>query len=69
MKAKREQEELVKVGFRIPLRLKKAMEYTAVNERRSINDQAIVLLEKALNQTVVMTGTGQAEHTREQEAL
>ena len=54
MKAKREQEELVKVGFRIPLRLKKAMEDTAVNERRSINDQAIVLLEKALNQTVAV---------------
>jgi hypothetical protein len=39
---------MVKVGFRIPLRLKKAVENTARSERRSANDQAIVLLEKAL---------------------
>ena len=56
MKIKRN-EELVKVGLRIPLRLKKAMEDMALNERRSVNDQAIVLLEKALAQTQQLART------------
>ena len=48
MKKKRENEEMVKVSWRIPSRLKESIDALAVKERRSVNDQAIVLLEKAL---------------------
>jgi len=48
MKARRTGEVLVKVGLRLPQSLKEAMEISAKSERRSVNDQAIVLLEKAL---------------------
>jgi hypothetical protein len=49
MKIKRQDEELIKTGFRLPLRLKKSIEDMARKERRSVNDQAIVLFEKALS--------------------
>jgi hypothetical protein len=48
MKIKQENEKLVKVGVRLPARLKKAIEEKAISERRSINDQVIVLLEQSL---------------------
>ena len=48
MKVKHKNEELIKVGFRIPARLKKAIEDKALIERRSTNDQVIVLLEQSL---------------------
>jgi hypothetical protein len=48
MKIKRTDEELIKVGFRIPRRIKEQIAARAVEERRSANDQFIVLMEKAL---------------------
>jgi len=48
-KIKRKADGLIKVGFRLPARLKKAIEEKALIERRSANDQVIVLLENALN--------------------
>ena len=48
MKVKPENEELVKVGYRIPANLKKGIEALAIKERRSVNDQVIVIFEKAL---------------------
>ena len=49
MKTRRKNEELVKVGYRLPARLKNAVEEKAVSERRSVNDQVIVLLEKGMS--------------------
>jgi len=51
MKAKRKDEELLKVGYRLPARLKQAIEDKALAERRSANDQVIVLLEQSLKKT------------------
>lgn len=48
MKVRLESELVVKVGYRIPVLLKKAVEEKALQERRSINDQVIVMLEQAL---------------------
>jgi len=48
MKAKRENEILVKVGYRLPPDLIKRIEESAVANRRSINDEVIILLESAL---------------------
>jgi hypothetical protein len=50
MKSRRENEELIKVGFRIPRQLNEAITREAIDERRSANDQVIVLLEKALEE-------------------
>ena len=47
----RRNEEMVKVGLRLPLQMKETIDEMAASERRSINDQVIVLLEKALKQT------------------
>ena len=49
MKAKRKGEELVNQGFRLPPVLIERIKESAVKCRRSINCQAIVLLEKALD--------------------
>ena len=51
MKIKREGEELIHVGIRLPVQIKAMVNEVAYRERRSINDQYIVLLEKALNIT------------------
>jgi|GEM_PF-2869534 len=48
MKAKRENEILVKVGYRLPPDLIKRIEESAIANRRSINDEVIILLESAL---------------------
>ena len=50
MKVRYRDEQLIKVGFRIPSGLKKALEDRAITERRSINDQVIYLLEQALKE-------------------
>jgi hypothetical protein len=50
MKIKRRDEELIKVGLRIPLRLKEQIAMRAIEERRSANDEFIVLMEKALKE-------------------
>jgi hypothetical protein len=50
MKAKNEHEELVKFGVRIPKKLKDLIVLCAINERRSANDEFIVLMEKALKE-------------------
>jgi hypothetical protein len=49
MKIKRKDEELIKVGYRIPANLKNKIEAAARMERRSENDQVIVLFERALS--------------------
>jgi len=51
MKVKLKNEELLKVGYRLPARLKQAIENKALAERRSTNDQVIVLLEQSLERT------------------
>ena len=43
-------ETLIKVGYRIPVGLKEALEKKAREERRSVNDQVICLLERALQE-------------------
>ena len=48
MKTKRDGEELVKVAYKLPKTLKQALEDMAVAERRSMNDQLIVLLARIL---------------------
>ena len=48
MKAQRKGEEMIKVGLRFPRQIKEVIDDIAVRERRLINDQVIVLLEKAL---------------------
>ena len=50
MKTKRAGEELINQGFRLPPALIERIKDLAAKERRSINDQAIVLLEKALGE-------------------
>jgi hypothetical protein len=47
---KRRKEELVKVGLRIPRDIKDLIACRAIEERRSANDEFIVLLEKALKE-------------------
>ena len=49
MKTKKEGEELVKVGYRLPPDLIKQIEESAIANRRSINDEVIVLLEAAIS--------------------
>jgi len=49
MKAKIEGEELVKVGYRLPPDIIKRIEKSAIEHRRSVNDEVIVLLESALS--------------------
>ena len=41
-------EEMVKTGYRLPTVLKRAIDEMAVAERRSTNDELIVLLERGL---------------------
>ena len=48
MKAKQKGEELVKVGYRLPPGLIERIKDSAVANRRSINDEVIVLLEESL---------------------
>jgi predicted HicB family RNase H-like nuclease len=48
MKAKNENENLVKFGVRIPHELKNLVVSLAIANRRSLNDQFIVLIESAL---------------------
>jgi hypothetical protein len=50
MKAGHPNEDLIKVGFRIPRRMKEQIAIRAIEERRSANDQFIVLMEKALKE-------------------
>ena len=45
---KRKDEEKVKVTWRIPTNLKQKLDESAIRERRSENDQLIVLLENIL---------------------
>ena len=49
MKAKKDGEELVKVGYRLPPDIIKRVEKSAIEHRRSVNDEVIVLLEAALS--------------------
>ena len=49
MKAKRKGEKFAAMQIRFPIGLKKAIEEKAVSERRSINDQVIVLLEQVMS--------------------
>jgi hypothetical protein len=49
MKAKKEGEELVKVGYRLPPNIIRRIEKSAIDHRRSVNDEVIVLLEAALS--------------------
>jgi hypothetical protein len=51
MKAKKEGEELIKVGYRLPPSIIQLIEKSAIEHRRSVNDEVIVLLEKALGIT------------------
>ena len=48
MKAKRQNEELIKMGFRIPKVIRETLIRLAEAERRSVNDQIIFTLEAAL---------------------
>ena len=50
MKVKQKGETLIKVGYRIPEALNKALAEKAKADRRSVNDQVIFLLEKALKE-------------------
>ena len=56
-KAKREGEELVKVGYRLPPRLIKLVEMSALDNRRSINDEMIVILEEYFSKIESITLT------------
>ena len=49
MKAKKEGEELVRVGYRLPPNIIKRIEKSAIEHRRSVNDEVIVLLEASLS--------------------
>lgn len=49
MKAKKEGEKLVKVGYRLPPNIIKRIEKSAIEHRRSLNDEVIVLLEASLS--------------------
>ena len=44
MKAKKEGEDLVKVGYRLPPDLIKRLEESAISNRRSVNDEMITIL-------------------------
>jgi hypothetical protein len=57
MKIMRKDEQLIKTGCRLPAGLKKAIEAKAVSERRSVNDQVIVLLEAAMELEKTNGGT------------
>jgi hypothetical protein len=48
MKKTKEGEQLVKVGYRLPPDLIRFIEKSAIESRRSVNDEVIVLLEAAL---------------------
>ena len=48
MKVTKEGEELVRVSYRLPPDIIKRLQESAIANRRSINDEVIVLLEKAL---------------------
>jgi hypothetical protein len=48
MKKTKEGEELVKVGYRLPPDVIRFIEKSAIENRRSVNDEVIVLLEAAL---------------------
>ena len=49
MKAKQEGETLVRVGYRLPPHIISRIEKSAIDHRRSVNDEVIVLLESALS--------------------
>jgi len=65
MKKKREDEKLVNFGFRLPTTLIERIKESAFDNRRSMNNEAIVLLEFALNELAMRENIGQ-EHLEAQ---
>jgi arginyl-tRNA synthetase len=54
MKAKKEGEELVKVGYRLPPDIIKRIEKSAVEHRRSVNDEVITIFEEFFSVSKIM---------------
>jgi hypothetical protein len=50
MKAQKTDEELTRASYRIPKKLLNDLEELAIQDRRSINDELIFLLEKGINE-------------------